>query len=1162
MRFTRLRLSGFKSFVEPTEFLIQPGLTGIVGPNGCGKSNLLEAMRWVMGATSAKAMRGSGMDDVIFAGADGRPARSHAEATLTVENEDASAPPPFRFEPVLEVTRRIDRGEGSTYRVNGAEVRARDVQLLFADASTGANSPALVRQGQISELIAARPQNRRRILEEAAGVSGLYGRRHEAELRVAAAETNLARVEDVRRELESGLAKLWREARAAVRYKKLAADIRALRAAIHLGKWESAAETTREALKEWRGASGDHEKKTVEVAAANTEALNAATDARSGQEEQAVAASLYQRVLLETGRLERSITEMEADLARRRAALERSSTDLARETQDATEARQATERAGAALREIEAELAQTRLLDPSLEQDLRIDEAGRQTAESAVENLANEIATSRARAQATRDQIRLHEQRYNKLNLELEKTNADQATLLLHGDPRLSEVELALEASEVAGVGCLARVRVAEEHRSAALAQEAAARVAAQSAEGLLAGARVEHEALERLVVPTSPETNQQSALDQVAVQDGFELALGAALGDDLDRPINRDAQVYWEPTPREAVQAMSWPADVLPLSSFTQAPPALNASLSLIGLVDQALGGSHQSSLVPGARLVSREGGLWRWDGFVVRPGSHQPTGARLQQRNRLAELASSIDAIGPVARKATEDHALAQGALIASENSLNLLRAEASALEVERQRLSTELTAVRRGDEQRLLRLASLEQTVIHLARDKAEANAEWVLASNELSCAPDDLAMASELQQLRVVAASAREAVSKARAALEGAAREDASRRRRALELRQDQEGWLERSRKHERRIREIQAEISRAAKEVDAFAQIRPGIEASLKMATEALAPAERRSQVAVTSSATSEARRSTADHALRAAEARLADARERKSLAFARHEAAQARQTECAALVLETTGLEPDELARSLSRGASALAANPQGRETQLALLEREQASVGLVNLLAEDEADALTFRLQVITQETGDLTGAITRLRQAIGELNAEGRDRLNAAFTIVDGHFRDLFTTLFQGGAAELRLIDSEDPLEAGLEVFACPPGKRMASMSLMSGGEQALTAVALIFAVFLANPAPVCVLDEVDAPLDDANVERLCNLLDEMRARTVTRFITITHNPLTMSRMDRLFGVTMRERGVSQLVSVDLGGGAALLDSNAKRQSGQERI
>ncbi|PXA86247.1 chromosome segregation protein SMC, partial [Caulobacter sp. D4A] len=272
MQFQRLRLSGFKSFVEPTEFRIEPGLTGIVGPNGCGKSNLLEALRWVMGANSAKAMRAGGMDDVIFAGSGNRPPRNHADVTLTIDNADRTAPAAFNDDPVLEVVRRIDRGAGSTYRINGREVRARDVQLLFADASTGANSPALVRQGQISELIGAKPQNRRRILEEAAGVSGLHTRRHEAELRLRAAETNLSRLEDVARELETALNRLKREARQAEKYRRLSAEIRAVQGAVLFARWTEARDTLERTQSEATQAVRDVED-TARAAAAGQGAI-------------------------------------------------------------------------------------------------------------------------------------------------------------------------------------------------------------------------------------------------------------------------------------------------------------------------------------------------------------------------------------------------------------------------------------------------------------------------------------------------------------------------------------------------------------------------------------------------------------------------------------------------------------------------------------------------------------------------------------------------------------------------------------------------------------------------------------------------------------------------------------------------------------------------
>ena len=339
MHFQRLRLSGFKSFVDPTEFRIEPGVTGIVGPNGCGKSNLLEALRWVMGANSAKAMRAGGMDDVIFAGSGARASRNHAEVTLTIDNSDRRAPPAFNDAPVLEVVRRIDKGAGSTYKINGREVRARDVQLLFADASTGSNSPALVRQGQISELIAAKPQNRRLILEEAAGVSGLHSRRHEAELRLRAAETNLARLDDVSRELETALNRLKREARQAERYKKLSSEIRALQGAVLFSRWSEARDAAARLREEAAAAAAAVEANTREAATATTRAAQAEEAIKPLREAETIAAAILNRLAIDKDRLEREGEALAAEVQRLTADLARIDADRARETQIAVATR-------------------------------------------------------------------------------------------------------------------------------------------------------------------------------------------------------------------------------------------------------------------------------------------------------------------------------------------------------------------------------------------------------------------------------------------------------------------------------------------------------------------------------------------------------------------------------------------------------------------------------------------------------------------------------------------------------------------------------------------------------------------------------------------------------------------------------------------------------
>ncbi|HQN51139.1 MAG TPA: AAA family ATPase, partial [Phenylobacterium sp.] len=429
MHFQRLRLSGFKSFVDATEFRIEPGVTGIVGPNGCGKSNLLEALRWVMGANSAKAMRAGGMDDVIFAGSSGRASRNHAEVTLTIDNADRTAPAAFNDHPVLEVVRRIDRGEGSTYRINGREVRARDVQLLFADASTGSNSPALVRQGQISELIAAKPQNRRMILEEAAGVSGLHSRRHEAELRLRAAETNLTRLDDVTGELDTALNRLRREARQAERYKKLSAEIRTLQAALLHSRWTEARDAALRLRGELNDAARAVEDSAREAAVAATRAAEADEQIKPLREAETIAAAVLNRLAIDKDRLEREGEALAAEVERLTADLARIDADRGRETQMAEDADLALKRLADDLAALEAAIAEAPERGPELAEAARAAEAARVEADAAVEALAAQAAADEARRRAGAQRVSEAESRVARTRRALDQAKTERAQL-------------------------------------------------------------------------------------------------------------------------------------------------------------------------------------------------------------------------------------------------------------------------------------------------------------------------------------------------------------------------------------------------------------------------------------------------------------------------------------------------------------------------------------------------------------------------------------------------------------------------------------------------------------------------------------------------------------------------------------------------------------
>jgi chromosome segregation protein len=1138
VHFQRIRLSGFKSFVDPTEFRIEPGLTGIVGPNGCGKSNLLEALRWVMGANSAKALRAGGMDDVIFAGSGARASRNHAEVTLTIDNAERRAPPTFNDHPVLEVVRRIDRGSGSTYRINGREVRARDVQLLFADASTGSNSPALVRQGQISELIGAKPQNRRMILEEAAGVSGLHSRRHEAELRLKAAETNLARLDDVGRELEAQLARLKREARQADRYKKLSAEIRALQGAVLYARWSEAREAAERLAAEAHAAVRAVEATARTAAQATVRASEAEAALKPLREAETVSAAILHKLAIDKERLDREAEAHAAELARLSGEIARIDSDRAREAHIVEDADAALKRLAEDLETLEAAITAAPERAPELEAAAKAAEAVRAAADTEVERLAAQAAAEEAQRRAAAQRVQEAEARLGRTQRALDQARRDRAAIGPAVGPQAAQARAELETAEAALAAARAALEAAEEARAKAIESETAARDSARRLDDQLGRLTAEARALAS-VAAQARRGGFAPALDAVRPDRGFEAALAAALGDDLDAALDPKAPAYWA---GRAAEPPPWPDGAAPLAPLVKAPPELAARLAFTALVARADGDRLQGQLRPGCRLVSKEGDLWRWDGFTARAEAPKPAAVRMEQKTRLAEIEAEIEGLEPRAKAAREALGHAQASLRAAEEALKAARREPPLREQKAANARQALTRFEQEAARKEAQAASLDELIGRFAAELAEHQAACAQAKADAGEGAPAGDLPRRLAEARAAAAQAREAGSAARSALELEIRERDGRARRLESLTRDQDDWTRRTGAAARRIETLAAARAKAEAEMRA-AQAAPGtLEARRAALLDELAQAEARRAKSSDALAAGERERTEADRALRAAEAAASEAREVRASLTAHAEAAAQRLAEVAAQVRETARVEPQELARQLADEAVAIPADAGGMEAHLYNLERQRDSIGPVNLRAEEEAAEHAARLQAMHAERGDLTGAIARLRQGIDELNSEGRERLLAAFEIINEHFKTLFATLFEGGQAELRLVESEDPLEAGLEIYACPPGKRLATMSLMSGGEQALTAAALIFAVFLAQPAPICVLDEVDAPLDDANVDRFCNMLDAMARRTQTRFIAITHNPVTMARMDRLFGVTMAERGVSQLVSVDL--------------------
>ncbi len=1142
VQFAKLRLTGFKSFVDPTEMVIEPGVTGIVGPNGCGKSNLVEALRWVMGETSAKRMRGGEMDDVIFSGSATRPGRNIAEVTVTLDNAARRAPAHFNDAEELEITRRIERESGSIYRINGREVRARDVQLLFADAATGAHSTALVSQGRIGAIINAKPTDRRGLLEEAAGISGLHSRRHEAELRLRAAESNLARLDDVIVTLESQLQALKKQARQAKRYRSLNDQIRRAEAVlIHL-HWQEALRQIEAARSALDAAERAVAERTRAVAAATTAEADASAALPPLRQAEAEAAAELQRLNLaragldaEEARVRQAAAEATQRLAQIRADLERER----RHDQEAGEAiqRLATERERLEAAATEESEALARSAD-------RVGEAGRlvERLEHELTELTQAIATDEERQLALERRIAELTQRQERLSRRRAETEAERelAAAAAADTASLTQAQAAIAEASARFERLRIEADAAEQARVEAALAEGTARDRFQAAQEGRARLVAERDAL--LGMSAGAERDLWPALiDAIVVERGFETALGAALGDDLDASADHGAPAHWRELPPLAQPSL--PEGAEPLVNRVRGPEVLLPRLSQIGIVaDRAAGESLQPLLSQGQRLVTVEGDLWRWDGYVARAGAPTAAATRLNRRNRLLELAaalSSADAEVAVAEEAFLDARTRSSEAATRERRQR--QAEREAAEALARAGASEGEAARAAAAANS-RLSALTDALRALAADLAEVEASLAAARQDRARMPDLDVRRSLAQRQRAALTERRAELAGLRAGHDRLLRDSELRRERQQAADEEARAWADRQTGARAQIAELTAREEATLAE-RARLERRPAEIAEQRIALLAhIANAERGRQSAADRLAEAEAGQSAAARALKEAEAALHEMREervRLEGGLGQAKAALEALTQRARERLDAT---PEEALALAQHDPSAELPARDDIETKLERLVRERENMGPVNLRAEGEAAELDQQITGLQTERSDLVAAIARLRQGIASLNREGRERLLAAFEQVNTHFQELFVRLFGGGRAHLALTESEDPLEAGLEIMASPPGKRLQVMSLLSGGEQALTALALLFAVFLTNPAPICVLDEVDAPLDDANVDRFCALVEDMARSSETRFLIITHHRLTMARVDRLFGVTMAERGVSQLVSVDL--------------------
>ena len=849
MEFKKIHLNGFKSFAEKTNFLIEEGLTGIVGPNGCGKSNIVESLRWCMGETSAKSMRGSGMEDVIFSGTSNKPSKNIAEVSINLSNDNKDGPHQYNELDEIEIRRKIEKDKGSKYYINNKEVRARDAQMFFADLSTGAHSPSIISQGRIGALVTAKPSDRRAILEEAAGIAGLHVRRHETELRLGASENNLKRADELRKQQEKQLANLQKQAEEAAKYKSISEEIRKVESGLYylkLKEIDNEIKLENEINVEADDKVKDFNNKLEEIERAIKIEVEKVTPVREKNIENL---SKIQRLNLELKGLDEENERIKEEIDAIKNTLKVIDEDIDREKSIVIDANSNEKR-----------------LKEEKNQLIEIDSKYYETEKLSNQDL--ERAKSKLKSEQDRMDILLES-----LNLEFLQKN-----------------------SEIVN------------------------------------------------------STNEQ-----------------------LDKAKSLIAENKGE----EAIAVLE----------------ECKTSLSFINMKIKEIEGDNLISNLDSKNEIIK------------------------QMQEGYAETYSKNQNIKKESVKRNERIKIIDQEIKSWKNLLN-----------NSEKMSIELNERKNKHNLKLNKLEKQPQT---------QAEKKGQISEN-----------------LRI----------------------------------SEKEKY-----ENEILIEEIDGKIINLRNELN-----------------------------------------TTKENSI--------EIRERKASSGATIDGLNKRKNDLLDRVMTELNLKEDNLLEFSNLEKEEKFPDTVAQEELLDKKKREREKLGSVNLIADEETSKYENEIKKMEKDRQDLVTAIIKLKESITELNQKGRKRLLEAFEKVNRKFNEVYTKLFNGGNAKLELVDSDDPLDAGLEMLVSPPGKRLQSITLLSGGEQALTALSLIFAVFLTNPAPICVLDEVDAPLDDANVTRFCNLLSELTKITSTRFIIVTHHALTMSKMNKLYGVTMPEKGISQLVAVDL--------------------
>ena len=1148
MKFTRLKITGFKSFVDTTVLDIKPGLTGLVGPNGCGKSNIVEAMKWNMGEAGPSRLRAGEMNDIIFAGTKGRPSRNSAEVTLTIENNNEELLQAYTDSSEIEVSRKIEKDDGSTYQINNKEVRQRDVQILYADIAIGSRSNAIVDQGQVGKIINSKPQERRQILEEAAGISGIHARKHETELKLKSTETNLDKLEEIITNDVSRLKELSRQSNQAKRYKTISENIRKLEATILYQRWNSNKEKIEINKKQLESCTENVNQITRKIASVSLQQQNIENDLPALREENQKYSNILNKLKVEYDILIKEEESISLEKAKQKDTIKNLIAEIFNEEKLFKELdiqyKELTTKIDTIkinttdinINELKENLENLKKEEAYNSEKLTESERALAYNTSQIENLQNEIVKLKLQKEETKNSLQKNIEEIKNLNT-ISKENNEKDVFL----NKIDILKKKLKDEDSKEISTLKKLDIIVKKIKNLNEKIDQKKIVLQNKLRSIDQYNASKDILTKLF--ESDEKN--IVINYLKFPNGFEKAIEAALGHGLKASLEKSS-IEWRNIDQQSLKSL--PEGIKSLSDYTKGVPEVLNILKLTGLVDTSEQGDLlQHKLIPGQQLVTKNGGLWRWDGYTHTENAKTPANQILQNKTNLIELTSKINSLQSEISNHETDILNLNSEINSSEN--NKIDNNAILLKINNSKIDIRSIIEKEQSAMSIyLENNNVNKTKLAILESSKSKN-EYLFKklSNELAiCLKKELSV-SQIEDLKKNINQITSKNNEKKIELNNyfsVYQKELS----AIDNRENHLNQLvnEKSRLDSQinniknRIKNLKYNKNHLELDIKNL-DLKPIQIEKLKLKIfNEIDNLKKKSNNISEKLLNKENENKSILNELKTYNEELINYREDKARQESLLQQSIERNNEDRERIYEKLKITPDKFNEIID-----LSIETQGIEESNLTLEKliiQRERIGPVNLVAEEDSEKLRIKLEEIDQEKEDLINAINKLRSSIRAINKEARARLLEAFDEVNKHFKELFTNLFGGGEAYLNLEGSDDPLESGLELMASPPGKKLQQMSLLSGGEQALTAMALIFSVFLTKPSPICVLDEVDAPLDESNVDRFLDLIDSISKKSETRFLVISHHRLTMARMDRLYGITMQEPGVSQLVSVSL--------------------